>query len=450
MVLAIALLVALFISVDWYYYYRTRESLDVEFGRRLSVLAELVAAHVGADAPFLREPFAPGNAARDTIAARLEEVRAQHAISNILIVREDGVTLLSLLPELYPPGEIYPHWSMDYPAIIQALGGTPAATSLYPAPDGTYLKAGYAPLPAGGARIQAVVEVEANARFLEALGTLRSILLAVTAVSIIGVVLFTSFAFRATNSLVQARDSLMRSETLAAMGRMAAGIAHEIRNPLFIIRGEAEKLRAAHPESAGEIDGYLIEEVDRLNGILTDYLLFAKDEPTRRQPFDLVTALKRSLRNVRESLERAGVELVADFELGQAPFVGEEKKLQQSFFNILLNAAEAITGSGRITVELAVRDASYIVRFTDTGSGIPQRDAERIFEPFYTTKPGGSGLGLAITKRVIEGHGGSIRVASAPGAGTEVTIKLPIPPKYTGGDAGAADDALGDQTESGA
>jgi signal transduction histidine kinase len=450
MALAITFLVALFISADWYYYYRTRENLDGEFGRRLKVLAELVSAQIGAEAPVLRESSLAGDSTQDSLSARLEKIRAEHAIYNILVVREDGVTLFSLQPEMYPPGEVYPHWRMDYAAIVQALGGRPAATSLYRAPDGAYLKAGYAPVPAGARRAEAVVGVEANAGFLEGLGNLRSILLAVTGVSIIGVVLFTSFAFKATSSLVRARESLMRSETLAAMGRVAAGIAHEIRNPLFIIRGAAEKLRDAHPESARDIDGFVIEEVDRLNGILTDYLLFAKDEPMRRQSLDLVVTLNRSLRQVRESLERSAIELAADIGLGEAPFVGEEKKLQQAFFNVLLNAAQAIVGAGRITVSLAARGAVYYLRFTDTGSGIPERDLGKIFEPFYTTKPGGSGLGLAIAKRVIDDHGGRITVTSTPGAGTEVTITLPIPPTSTGGDADAANDARGAQTESGA
>ena len=166
MAAAISVLVALFICADWYYYYRTRESLDREFGRRLKVLAELVSAEFGADAPLLREPYVAGDSEGDSLSALMDAVRAEHSIYNILIVREDGVTLFSLQRALYPPGEVYPHWKMDYAAIMQALGGTPAATSLYRAPDGAYLKAGYAPVPAGARRARAVVEVEANAGFL--------------------------------------------------------------------------------------------------------------------------------------------------------------------------------------------------------------------------------------------------------------------------------------------
>jgi len=235
------------------------------------------------------------------------------------------------------------------------------------------------------------------------------------------------FAFRATGSLLKARESLMRSETLASMGRMAAGLAHEIRNPLFIIRSAAEKLRDTCPEHSAEIESYVIEEVDRLNGTLTDYLLFAKDEPGRLVSFDLAATLSRSVRSVRESLEGLDVELTVEFEIDRAPFLGEEKRLQQAFLNIIINARQAIAGKGYVRVSLALRGRHYVIRIADTGTGIPAKDLPRIFEPFFTTKTYGSGLGLAITKKAIEDHGGRIDIKSATGAGTEVTIALPVP-----------------------
>jgi signal transduction histidine kinase len=256
----------------------------------------------------------------------------------------------------------------------------------------------------------------------------------VTGLSLVGISLFTVFAFQAAGSLLRARESLMRAETLATMGRMAAGLAHEIRNPLFIIRGAAEKLRDACPEHAADIDSYVIEEVDRLNGTLTDYLLFAKDEPGRRVPFDLAASLAQSMRILRESFEGSGVELAADMAIDRAPFVGEEKRLQQAFLNVILNARQAIAGGGRVRVSLAASGRSYVIRVSDTGAGIPARDLPHIFEPFFTTKTYGSGLGLAITKRAIEDHGGRIGVTSAAGAGTEVTITFPAPREESGGE----------------
>jgi signal transduction histidine kinase len=427
MIAAIATIVALFILADWYYYDKTRRSLDEEFGQRLAVLAELVSSSLPAESPETGFAAWTEPAPFDTaLAARLERIRRSHDISNILVVREDGTTLASLQSALYPPGEAYPHWGMDFPAIMSALDGVPAATKLFEASRGVFLKAGYAPAPSDSGTARAVVAVEASPAFLEGLVRLRLILAFATGLSIVGILLFTVFAFRATGSLIRAREALMRAETLATMGRMAAGLAHEIRNPLFIIRSGAEKLRDACPGHAPEIESYIIEEVDRLNGTLTDYLQFAKNEPGRAAPFDLAETLAKCVRNVRESIESPAVELMADFEISRAPVAGDEKRLQQAILNVILNARQAIADSGRVRVSLSTSGHEYVVRVTDTGAGIPEKDRSRIFEPFFTTKAQGSGLGLAIAKKTIEDHGGRIEVTS--GAGTEVTITLPARP----------------------
>ncbi len=448
MTLAIILLIAVFITADWYYYYRTKRSLDIEFGRRLEGLAELASAHLGPDTLSLFRSSWAESERGDDLTARLEKLREENSLYNISIVGADGTIRFTLESGIYAVEEEYPYYGTDYAAIARALAGQAAATELYSAPDGTYLKAGYAPVPFNAAKASAFVAVEANPVFLEGLDKLKLILLAVTAASVLGIVLFAAFAFKATGSLIRARESLMHAETLATMGHMAAGIAHEIRNPLFIIRSSAEKLRDIYPERREEIESYLIEEVDRLNCILTDYLLFAKDEPTRKAPFDLLKTLTRSLKSVRESIEGGRIELIGDFETAEAPFFGEEKRLQQSFLNILLNARQAITGNGTMTVTFSVTGGRYMIRFADTGIGISKRDIGKIFEPFFTTKTNGSGLGLAITKKVVEDHRGAIEVKSKPGTGTEVVVTFPIPRETREKKAGLVDTS-GDKPQRG-
>jgi signal transduction histidine kinase len=253
------------------------------------------------------------------------------------------------------------------------------------------------------------------------------VLYTATAISLAGIVLFTWFVVKATQSLVQARESLLHSESLATMGRMAAGIAHEIRNPLFIIQSSAERLRKLHPEYSDDIDTFIIEEIARLDGILRDYLLIARNEPAPKGPLDLVLTLQRSVRLMTESLEDTNIEIVTDIQLGEAPFHGEEKRLQQSFLNILLNALQALDSSGRIKVSVAKQGKNYRIIFEDNGPGIATKDIEKVFEPFYTTKPAGSGLGLAIVKKVVDDHGGRIDVKSAEGTGTSIIVTLPAP-----------------------
>jgi signal transduction histidine kinase len=425
MTLAVIVLLAVIISLNWYFYIRIREDLDEEFGLRLQAIASHIASMVDEGELAVLRTAQEDHSRSSVVASTLLRYSEEYALSNIALIREDGITLFSLKPDLYPPGELYLYWRMDYEGIISALAGNPAATELYKAPDGTYMKAGYAPVPTGSAAPDVVVAAEASVDFLHSLGDLRAVLYTATAFSAIGIALVTWFVIKATRSLVQARESLLHSESLATMGRMAAGIAHEIRNPLFIIQSSAERIKRMHPEYSKDINTFIIEEVSRLDGILRDYLLFARNEPAPKAPLDLVATLRRSIRLMEESLQETGIRLVSDITLDEAPFTGEEKRLQQSFLNILLNAQQALGSRGTVKVSMALNGKSYKILFEDDGPGIQEKDLDKIFEPFYTTKPTGSGLGLAIVKKVVDDHGGSIDVESTPGTGTKVTVLLP-------------------------
>jgi signal transduction histidine kinase len=426
LILAVIVILSLFISVNWYYYSTTKNNLETSLGNRIQAVASSVSSQIGSSLDgldhfnYLNTPFPT------EIINQLEKLEQRHNLSNILIIREDGTTLFSLKPSLYPTGEVYPHWVMDYQAIIQALENKPSSTELYRSPDGDYLKAGYAPLSPAISGIPAVVCVEAGADFLRGLSKLKWIIIATTAVSVLGVVLFIWFILKATTSLIQTREALLRSETLASMGRMAAGIAHEIRNPLFIIRSSAENLKKAHREEAEGIDEFIIEEVDRLNDILTNYLLFSRDEPIKKTNLDLVKTLNRSIKLMSETIEDDNIDTITEIIPDQAPMTGEENKLRQSFLNLMLNAVESLEGDGEIRIGLRCVNNNYIITVKDNGKGIPEDELERIFEPFYTTKEGGSGLGLPIVKSIIERHGGYISIHSQESEGTTVTIELPI------------------------
>jgi signal transduction histidine kinase len=426
MAVALVFIVAVFLALNWYYYNRTRKSLDNEFGIRLKSLASLTAASVDPDDIEYLMPELIESESTGPLLEKLKMISEEYALSSVQIVREDGIVLVSTRPGLFRPGELYPMWNMDYSSIISALEGKPGATDLYRSPGGDYIKAGYAPIESHDGGVTAVAAVEANVDFLQGLVDLRTILIVATLVSSAGLALFILFVSKATGSLIKARESLHRAETLSSMGRMAAGIAHEIRNPLFIIRSSAEKLRKNEPLKSAEIEEYIIDEVDRLNGILTDYLLFARDEPTRRQNVDLVKILERNIRLVNESEEGGRAVMTTEFGISAAPVTGEEKKLQQAFLNILLNAIEASEDGGDIRIVLERAGGDFVIRFADSGCGIPERELDNVFEPFYTTKPAGSGLGLAITRKVIEDHDGTISITSREGMGCEVLVTVPI------------------------
>ncbi len=426
MTAAIVAITLLFLAINWYYYNKTRSALDAEFSIRLRAIASLAATVVDPDIVDTLTPELAGFSADDSAVEGLDALALEYDLASIQVLREDGIVLLTTRPDLFPQGELYPLWNMDHEEILRALGGTPSSTGLYQSPDGGYIKAGYAPVASPQEMTSIVVATEADADFLQGMSGLRALLIVATTISLAGLAIFLWLVSKATGSLIRTRESLMHAETLASMGRMAAGIAHEVRNPLFIIRSSAENLKKDHPGDAEQIDEFIIDEVDRLNGILTDYLLFAKNETTSIMETDLVRLLDRSVRLISDPEHAGKIAIETRFKVDKAPFEGEEKKLQQVFLNLLLNAIQAMEGAGILVVSLMRSRSNYLLEFADSGPGIPTKDLEKIFEPFYTTRPSGSGLGLAIARKVVESHGGSITITSDEFKGTIVTVRLPV------------------------
>lgn len=235
--------------------------------------------------------------------------------------------------------------------------------------------------------------------------------------------------FQDLTELRRMENQVKRAERLAAIGQMAAGVAHEIRNPLASISGSIELLKSALPreDENATLMEIVLREVDRLNGLVTDLLEYAR--PRERMPasIDVGALLAETVRVFAQ--DRSAPKLAVRFD----PPPGDEAitvtadpaQLRQVVWNLLRNAAEAMPDGGEIVVSLAAEGGMAEVSVTDQGVGIAADEQERIFEPFYTTKTRGSGLGLPTVHRIVTEHGGTIALRSAPGAGTRVTFRLP-------------------------
>jgi len=229
--------------------------------------------------------------------------------------------------------------------------------------------------------------------------------------------------------IIRIEEQLRRAERLSALGELSAILAHEIRNPLASIRGTAEILMEDQTSAAnrGEFLEILVKESDRLNHVVEDFLRMARPEPIAKKPCDINQELGNmiTLLSAEARLNKVALKLKTS-ELPQ--FVGDSEKLRQAFMNIILNAIQATPAGGRVAVSTREdRENGCIeIRFTDTGPGIPAETSSQIFEPFFTTKGSGTGLGLPITKKIVEGHGGTIDVESEPGHGATFTVKLPF------------------------
>lgn len=228
------------------------------------------------------------------------------------------------------------------------------------------------------------------------------------------------------DQIIEIEDQLRRADRLSALGELSAGMAHEIRNPLGSIKGTAEILRdgVAPDDPKMEFAEILIREVDRLNGVLEDFLRFARPTPIEHGRFSLRGVVGDVLDLTRQQAVRNRVEVHLEFdEDREVPGQGEQ--IKQALLNLVLNALQAMPEGGRLAV--ITKNLPHEVRITvsDTGPGIAPEDCERIFNPFVTTREGGTGLGLAITQRIVQGHDGHIALDSVPGQGARFTVCLP-------------------------
>ncbi len=234
----------------------------------------------------------------------------------------------------------------------------------------------------------------------------------------------------ANEALARARESLLRTERLAAVGRLAAGLAHEVGNPLGAISGYAALARArvppdAPPELADAIDR-IAAAADRIDGTVRDLLDFARASPPQLQPL-AVAGLVAGAADMASAQSRfGGVPVDVEVPPDLPPVMGAERQLAQVLLNLLLNAGDAMQGSGRVTVR-ARADAGWVeIEVEDDGPGIPEANLPRVFDPFFTTKEvgHGTGLGLAVCYGLVTSQGGEIAAANAPGRGARFTIRL--------------------------
>jgi len=228
---------------------------------------------------------------------------------------------------------------------------------------------------------------------------------------------------RIREDLKGAQATLLRAEKLASVGQMAAGIAHEIGNPIGIIVGLADVMKSGptSPEESRKFAAQIHEAAERVDRIIRDLLQFARPQKDEEARADVRDVLESTIQLLRPQKRFKDVEVQR--EVAEGPLVAEirSSQLQQVLVNLLLNAADAMNGRGRVTVRVYRRDRDVILEVEDQGPGVPPQDRDRIFDPFYTTKPPGegTGLGLPICAQIVEVYGGEITVDRArqgPGA----------------------------------
>lgn len=230
--------------------------------------------------------------------------------------------------------------------------------------------------------------------------------------------------------IIAIEEQLRRAEKLSTLGEMAAVLAHEIRNPLGSIRGTAEILRDDYRpgDPKYEFAEIQIKETERLNNVVEDFLRMSRQQPLELRDCFIREELETIVTLVALDAHERGIILRFEPDGSERGLVkGDGEKLRQAFLNIIINALQATPVGGEVVIGLGTVESGIEIRFRDSGSGIAPENMERIFAPFFTTKPDGTGLGLAVTRKIIEGHGGVLKIDNNPEGGTTVTVILPLP-----------------------
>lgn len=420
---------------------RLERALDREMAGRLEAVA--VGASTAIDSRKLVELAVDGpeGLAYGRLLLDLELVRASAKASDVFLVGRDSIVLFDLVreSEVGRPSALF---AAERAAATAALAGAPAATRLYRAGEFVF-KTGFAPVRGPTGEVLAVIGVEAGADFLQVLGETRRNLLLVLLPALGAVLLLSAFFVRLSLARQRLEREYARAENLAAVGELAATLAHEVRNPLGIIKRSAERLRRHYQGAEPELLDYVTEECDRLAGAVRRYLDFARPAPHGERHGDAEAALRATAALLEPECRERRVDLSVEVR-GAGPWLvtmGSEP-LKQALLNLMRNSLEAFgaadgplpegsqpaTGVAerrrRLQASLARAGRGVSLTVEDNGPGMDRETLRRAREPFFTTRAQGSGLGLAIVERLVRDAGGRLRVESGPGRGTAVTLQL--------------------------
>ncbi len=441
----LAFLGALVLIMNGTIYYSIKTSqalLDVELGKRLEGTARIAALlvhpeHVVALAAAARDTASADSATTDFVL-QMNAIEAQDRIrqdwtrltegaeaSNIVLL-DPASRVLFRLHE--PFGFEQDVLTLDRAALARAFIGEPSHSALYEV-DGQYFRSGYAPVVDDEGSVVAAAAVEGASPAFQPLRAIRASLVGAAIISSFLIVLIGIAYVRTVAHLNRIEENLRHTDLLASVGQVAAGVAHEIRNPLAVLRGASSRLQRLEnlsPAQRTELLAMIDEEVNRMGAVVQNFLDLSRRPSDQPESFELKPVLERSLEILRVELDRSKVAVEYQWN-GPEGFTidGNRHGMHHVFLNLALNARDVMPGGGRLTVRVQAKRGEARIQFQDTGPGVPRAIRDKIFEPFFTTRAKGTGLGLAFVDRIVAEHGGSVTVGNAPGGGAIFEIRLP-------------------------
>ncbi len=458
LVVTFVLFVTIFVgATGWFLYGTTKNSLDNELGGKLVAIAQSAATQIYGISVMQLSPGDEETLTYANLLIKLKRVKEATEVKRVYIFDRENRSLVDTDVDI-PIGAEYAKLRFDKSELSSLWKGDSVHTVLFMGDDGIYYKSGYAPIKADG-EVVAAVGVDTSATFMKAIKDFRRSVVIFSAVSIIITIaigfLFARTITRPIHKLVKAADDIGRgdfdreikidsSDELGYLGNamenmrkgiierdnqlkmMLAGVAHEIRNPLGGIEIFAGLLADELEGNSREHIEKIIKEVKNLDGIITEFLEYARPAEPVKNDVQVRFLVDEAYFLLSLEFEKNNVRFIRELDCEDTKVYVDPEQMKRVFINIFKNSLQVMTNSGELTLSGQIKDNLVEITVSDTGTGIPADNLERVFDPFFTTKEKGVGLGLSIVKKIIESNGGEIAVESEAGKSTTFTISLPL------------------------
>ncbi len=422
---------------SWLRYSQTKNRFEALHGERLLSVARTTAQRLGhSELDLLRNPRTPETW---EVQHHLNKVREANDLGALFIIEAEGLVLLDTRSPAATGGS-FTHLGSDTLVCRHALNGHEATGALHTIGSEPFRIAAvpiWTTTASGDREVGAALGVDAAAAYLSVLGSQRRSLYFFGLASFLGLAAVIGVLGRSVIALIRAQDALRESEQLAVIGRLAPAIAHEIRNPLEIIKGSADVIRRKYASGSeeDELFGFIPSEVSRIDRLVAEFLSLARPSSLTIEAIDIVALAGRIVSGMKARLETSGVECRIEGQEGLALAAADSDRVEQVLLNLIINAVSTLEAQGdRSQARLRIRASACTLRgrdaielrIEDNGPGVPPEHRERIFEPFFTTRgAAGTGLGLAVSRKIVRDHGGEIEFEEPPSGGARFNVRLP-------------------------
>ena len=422
-IIGVGLVVLLLVNaLGWLYLQRIKSFFISDLKFRLENIANISAKLIDtADISFI----VPGDQTSPEVIyyqSLLSEIKENNRLQDILILSPTLETLVNTIPEI--PTDVSQR-TPERSLVTRALSGESSTGQLQTLGDHKFLTA-VTPLIDTDNVIVGLLVVEARADFFDMLDQFNQGLLIFSFLNSVLILSVAFLLFRSIKRVFLLQNLIKNQEHLVKLGEMAASVAHELRNPLGIMKGANSIIQKKYGSKKDEVFTYIPNELNRLNKLIEDFLTFARTKTVNVQNVNLEILLTKIKVGFSEIPK---LDISLDIPNDFPDIMSDIDALEQILLNIFKNSIQAMPNGGKIIAKCELAGRGIQIHITDIGPGIPIEIMDRIFDPFFSTKEEGSGLGLAISRRLIEQINGDIYIRSSGAGGTTVSIDLPLNPK---------------------